>query len=82
MIKTLRPYQRESIDKIYQHWRTGGGHGLIVAPTGSGKSLILSTLIREIVEDYPGTRILVLCHVMELIKQDYAELGHPLAGIY
>jgi DNA repair protein RadD len=41
----LRPYQREAIDALYTYWRGGGGNGLIVLPTGAGKSLVAATLV-------------------------------------
>lgn len=85
-MKTLRPYQREAIDALYKYWQSSTGHGVIVVPTGGGKSLIMAAIIKEICEKWPGTRILVLAHVRELIQQNYDEIkGHwPEAdiGIY
>jgi DNA repair protein RadD len=73
-MKPLRPYQRESIDSLYQYWRQGGvDPALIVIPTGGGKSLVMAQLIREIVEGY-GARVLLLSHVKELLEQDYDEI--------
>ena len=69
----LRPYQREAVDAVYDFWRNGGGNGIIVIPTGGGKSLIQAQLIKEIQENW-SARILVLTHVKELIKQNYDEL--------
>jgi DNA repair protein RadD len=74
---TLRPYQRAAIDALYGYWSAGspdGNGALIVAPTGSGKTAILATLVREIQEDWPGTRILILTHVKELIAQGADEI--------
>lgn len=74
---TLRPYQREAIDALYAYWSAGspdGNGALIVAPTGSGKTAILATLIKEIQEDWSGTRILILTHVKELIAQGAQEI--------
>jgi DNA repair protein RadD len=75
-LKQLRPYQREAIDSLYNYWKTEKGHGLLVLPTGAGKSLLLSALIKEICTNWPGTRILVLAHVRELLTQSYEELLH------
>jgi DNA repair protein RadD len=82
----LRKYQREAIDALYHWWREGNkGNALIVAPTGSGKSVIMAQLIREIVESF-GARVLVLTHVKELIQQDFDELvglwPEAPAGVY
>ena len=72
-----RPYQRAAVDAIYDSWRQGVESGLVVIPTGGGKALILAMLIREIQEAWPGTPMLILTHVKELVEQDYAEtLGY------
>ena len=42
----LRPYQRAAIDSLYNYWASKkGDNPLIVAPTGSGKSLIIAHLV-------------------------------------
>lgn len=71
---TLRPYQRESIDALYAYWNRGGGNGLLVIPTGGGKSLIIATIIREMLEQWPSLRICVVTHTKELIAQNFQEL--------
>jgi DNA repair protein RadD len=82
----LRPYQRESLDALYSYWRGGGGNGLIVLPTGAGKSLVAATLVRELLRDYPDLRIGIVTHVRELIAQNHKELmsiwPQAPAGIY
>jgi DNA repair protein RadD len=71
---TLRPYQQAAIDALYDYWASGRGNDpIIVAPTGAGKSLILAKLIEDALS-YPGTRILMLTHVRELIEQNAKEL--------
>jgi DNA repair protein RadD len=71
---TLRPYQAEAIDGLYDYWASKRGNDpLIVAPTGAGKSLILAKLIDDALQ-FPGTRILMLTHVKELIQQNAEEL--------
>lgn len=86
MTLVLRDYQRAAVDALYAYWEAKGGNGLIVLPTGSGKSLIIAALCQELLRDYPGMRIGIVTHVRELILQNYNELiGHwPLApaGIY
>lgn len=83
----LRDYQRAAVDSIYRYFETGAsGNPLVVMPTGSGKSFVIATFIRETLEAWPDQRILIVTHRKELISQNYAELvGHwPLApaGIY
>jgi DNA repair protein RadD len=81
----LRTYQREAIDATYDYWQNGGGNGIIVVPTGGGKSLIQAQLIKELHDNW-STRVLVLTHVKELIQQNHDELKaiwqDAPAGIY
>jgi len=70
----LRPYQRAAIDGLYSYWADRkGDNPVIVAPTGSGKSLIIAHLIKDAMS-YTGTRVLMLTHVKELIQQNADEL--------
>jgi len=82
----LRPYQREAVDAIYSYFSANDGNPLIVLPTGCGKSIVLATFLREAVEGWADTRVLVLTHIRELIQQDYAALIRlwptAPAGIY
>jgi DNA repair protein RadD len=85
-VLSLRPYQREALDALYAYWQGGGGNGLLVLPTGAGKSLVIATLARELLEGFPGLRIGIVTHVKELIAQNAQELirAWPSApvGIY
>lgn len=70
----LRSYQRAAIDGLYDYWASKkGDNPLIVAPTGSGKSLIIAHLVKDAMS-FPGTRVLMLTHVKELLEQNAAEL--------
>jgi DNA repair protein RadD len=65
----LRDYQREAVDGLYNYWAgKAGDNPLIVAPTGSGKTAIIAQLIKDAMS-FPGTRVLVVTHVKELIEQ-------------
>jgi DNA repair protein RadD len=66
----LRPYQRAAIDACMSYWEGGGGNPLIDLATGTGKSVVLGTLVREIAEPMPDVNVLVLTHVKELVQQD------------
>jgi DNA repair protein RadD len=71
---SLRPYQREALDSVYEYFETETGNPLVAVPTGAGKSLIIATLLKEAFEWWPDTRALVLTHVKELIVQSFTEL--------
>ena len=76
----LRPYQRAAIDGLYDYWASKkGDNPLIVAPTGSGKSLIIAHLVKDAMS-FPGTRVLMLTHVKELLEQNAAELLNLYPG--
>jgi DNA repair protein RadD len=67
----LRDYQAEAIEATWDYFeRTSSGNPLIVAPTGSGKSMILAGICHEAWTIKPGTRIMMLTHVQELIEQN------------
>lgn len=70
----LRPYQRDAIDAVYDYWSTDGGNALIDLATGTGKSVVLATLMRELLDQYPLMRILCLVHVRELVAQNFQQL--------
>src|SRR5690606_17881931 len=82
----LRPYQRQAVDQLYAYWRDKPGSPLLVLPTGAGKSLVLATVCKELIENYPDMRILICTHVRELILSNFGELLNiwPLApaGIF
>ncbi|MEE3918222.1 DEAD/DEAH box helicase family protein [Micromonospora sp. BRA006-A] len=44
---TLRPYQREAVEAVRDHWARGIRRQLIVLPTGAGKTVVFSHLIRR-----------------------------------
>lgn len=74
MPKTLRPYQQAAIKAIWQHVYKSQGYPLIVAPVGAGKSLIIAEFIRQVHDKFPRTKIIVLAHNKELLKQNADEL--------
>lgn len=67
----LREYQRKAIDATYQYFATNPvGHPLVVAPTGSGKSVLIAKFVEEVLKQWPNQRILVLAHRKELLQQN------------
>lgn len=66
----LRPYQRESIDLLWEYMRKFDGNPCVVLPTGAGKSVVIAELCREACTAWVDTRILMLTSRKELIIQN------------
>ena len=67
----LRPYQRDVVaecDRVIARDRSP----LLVAPTGSGKTVIATAIIHAAIKS--DKRVLVLAHTREIIKQTSAKL--------
>jgi DNA repair protein RadD len=83
---SLRPYQQEALDAIFDYWSEGGGSPLVDLATGLGKSVVIAELTRMLVETYPDLRVLMLVHVRELVEQNYKALirlwPEAPAGVY
>ncbi|WP_447527798.1 DEAD/DEAH box helicase [Vreelandella sp. TE19] len=67
-LPTLRGYQRQAVERVIEHFRATSAPGVVVLPTGSGKSLVIAELAR-----LARGRVLVLAHVRELVEQNYAK---------
>lgn len=70
----LRDYQTKAVQDIYSYLCENDGNPVVVAPTGSGKSLIIAAFISEMLRCDPPPRLLLLTHQKELIEQDLAKL--------
>jgi DNA repair protein RadD len=71
---SLRYYQEDAVSAMFQYFEGNGGNPLWVLPTAAGKSVVISEFVRRAIEMYPGTRVLVLSHVAELLVQNHAKL--------
>lgn len=63
-MKTLRPYQQTAKDAVFEAWKENQST-LVVMPTGTGKTVLFSSIIQEI----SPKRAIVLAHRSELIFQ-------------
>ena len=76
----LRDYQKECVEKsvlaLKEHDNT-----LVVAPTGSGKTIILSAIIKELLKEHPDYKVLVLAHRNELVAQNREKFLRVCQGI-
>ena len=65
----LRYYQQEAIDATLKWLDTQHTHPLIVLPTGSGKTVVFTTIIKQLFDKDPNCRVLILAHRQELVSQ-------------
>src|SRR6516162_6256182 len=70
----LRQYQEDALHALFTFWRNGGGNPLIAMATGTGKSVVIAFLIKQLLIDYPNMRVLVTAPNRELIDQNISEL--------
>lgn len=73
----LRPYQLEAIAAIESFAAEGGRRGLVVLPTGTGKTVIFSEAIKRRASKRRKSRAIVLAHRDELLGQ----AAHKLAEV-
>jgi len=69
---TLRQYQKQFISDVYACIRSGSRRILGVAPTGSGKTIIASKIIKDAITK--GKRVFFLVHRDILITQTYNKI--------
>jgi DNA repair protein RadD len=83
----LREYQTRALNMLYAWFeKNATGHPVLNMPGGSGKSVVIASLAKDALQNWPETRILMLVHSKELILQNADKLrklwpGAPL-GIY
>lgn len=69
VIKDLRTYQIEAVDRVENKRGGGGRSALVTVATGLGKSLIANQLMVNEIGRNPSQEILVLAHTIELVRQ-------------
>jgi superfamily II DNA or RNA helicase len=67
MTMALRPYQRETIDRVKADWASGYSDVMVTMATGGGKTVVFLQLLDEVMR--PGQRALIIAHRKELIDQ-------------
>lgn len=64
---TLRPYQAEAKQAVFNEWEKGNSKTLLVLPTGCGKTIVFAKITEDCVK--AGDRVLILAHRGELLDQ-------------
>ena len=70
---TLRPYQSDAVEAVYQHLREKDTNPCVVIPTAGGKSLCIAQVAKDAVTKWNG-RVMILAHVKELVEQNAGKL--------
>jgi len=70
----LRDYQDAAVESLFDYWAKETGNPIVAMPTGTGKSPVIADFIYKAWIRYPGTRILVITHVKELVGQNFGTL--------
>ncbi|MBI2339450.1 MAG: DEAD/DEAH box helicase family protein [Deltaproteobacteria bacterium] len=76
-LKNRRPYQKEAVQAVLDHWRRGGDRGLVVLPTGTGKTFTFVETLWELsrLPAFRGKKILVVAHQDQIVSQNAVALG-------
>ena len=91
MTLTLRPYQQDGLNAIWDYFQSGNvGNPCIAWPTGTGKSVLPAIFIKSVLDLWPTQKFMLMSHVKELLIQNgdvlkeiwpNAPLGFYSAGI-
>lgn len=66
----LRKYQQDAVDAVFDFAeKCPGQSGVIVIPTGGGKTLVMAEIIRRFFSNNQDCRGMLLSHVKELLEQ-------------
>ena len=72
----LRPYQLDCLEAIQNKFKEGINRQLVVLPTGSGKTVIFSELIKR-----RNLKTLVIAHRIELLEQAQSKINEAAPDI-
>lgn len=71
----LRPYQNQSVNAVINYLKKNPDRNPVVASAGgTGKSVMIASLIKRISDANPDVKIMCACHVAKLLKQNAEKL--------
>lgn len=71
---SLRWYQQEASDAVFDYFRNFEGNPVVAMPTGTGKSHVIGDIAERALRYYPETRLVMMTHDKRLIQQNYNKL--------
>lgn len=74
MVAALRPLQVAAMTKLRALFAAGCTRALLVAPTGFGKTVIITAITKGHLERTEDGRVLIVVHRRELVRQTVAKL--------
>lgn len=77
----LRDYQSEAIYSTFEAIRLGTNRPAVVLPTGAGKTVIFSWMANQWITDGNTSRVIILVHRDELVKQTVKSLKGVAPGL-
>ena len=72
------PFQRQILEKLQVDRDRGYPHNLVVAATGTGKTVVAALDYRVLKSQQPSTRLLYVAHRKEILQQSRATFRHVL----
>lgn len=63
------PFQQEMLDRLAERRRAGEMRNLVVAATGTGKTMIAAFDFLRFRKEHPSARFLFVCHREEILRQ-------------
>lgn len=83
----LRYYQYEAKQALYNYWEnTPDGNAILSLATGTGKSVIIADITKDVIQKRDNTRVIILSHVAEILAQNAKKLydlwGDAPVGVY
>jgi len=69
-----RWYQTGAVEALTEAVKEPGCNPLVAAPTGSGKTIIISRFVENYLKENPDDMVLILSHVQNILEQDLLAL--------
>lgn len=72
------PFQRQMLERLQVDRRRGHPHNLVVAATGTGKTIVAALDYRNLREELDRSRLLFIAHRREILHQSQTTFRHVL----